>query len=95
MRTERVLLVSRNGGEVSVGTIMGAERPGLVSLHYGMAGIPWTEPWMRLPCGMYWLEDGIVECLLNRQVQQLEAVGRCPYVTCARIAEGCGLIADG
>ena len=44
---------------------------------------------------MYWLADGIVERLLNRQVQQLEAVGRCPYVTCARIAEGCGLIADG
>ena len=44
---------------------------------------------------MYWLEDGIVECLLNVTVWQLKAVGHCPYVTCARIAEGCGLLADG
>ena len=28
-------------------------------------------------------------------VWSLKAVGYCPYVTCVRIAEGCGLLADG
>ena len=25
----------------------------------------------------------------------LKAVGHCPFVTCVRVAEGCGLLADG
>ena len=51
---------------------------------------------MHLPGGMYWLADGIAECLPNiNLVWLLEAVRHCPFVTCACIAEGCGLLADG
>lgn len=51
---------------------------------------------MHLPGGMYWHVNGKAECMPNIYVVWLlKAVGHCPFVTCACIAEGCGLLADG